>query len=41
MSTVRGASAVARVKRCGKGFNTFEGIERLIDGVKFVGGSCL
>lgn len=41
ISTVRGVSVLARVKRCGTGFNTFEGIEWLIDGVKMVGRSCL
>jgi len=39
--TVRGASVLARVKRCESGFNTFEGIEWLMDGVKPVGGSYL
>ena len=39
--TVRGVSVLARVKRCGSGFNTFEGIEWLMDGVKLVGGSYL
>lgn len=41
MSTVRGVSVFARVKRCGNGFNTFEGIEWLMDGVRLVGGSHL
>ena len=41
MSIVRGVRVFARVKRCGNGFNTFEGIEWLMDGVKFVGGSHL
>lgn len=41
MNTVRGVSVLARVKRCGTGFNTFEGMGWLIDGVKLVGGSCL
>jgi hypothetical protein len=41
IDTVRGVSVLARVKRCGNGFNTFEGIEWLMDGVKLVGGSYL
>ena len=41
MDTVRGVRVLARVKRCGNGFNTFEGIEWPIDGVKLVGGSYL
>lgn len=41
MDTVSGVSVLARVKRCGSGFNTFEGIEWLMDGVKHVGGSYL
>jgi hypothetical protein len=41
MDTVRGVSVLARVKRCGNGFNTVEGIEWLTDGVRLVGGSYL
>lgn len=41
IEAVKGASVVARVKRCGNGFNTFEGIEWLMDGVKLMGGSYL
>ena len=33
MDTVRGKNVLARVKRCGKGLNTFEGIGWLMDGV--------
>jgi hypothetical protein len=40
-STVRGVRVFARVKRWWSGFNTFEGIEWLMDGVKLVGGSYL
>ena len=41
IDTVRGASVLARAKRCGNGFNTVEGIEWLTGGVKHVGGSYL
>ena len=41
MDAVRGENVLARVKTCGDGFNIFEGIEWLIDGTKFVGGSYL
>ena len=34
IDTVRGVSVLARAKRCGNGFNMFEGIEWLMDGVK-------
>jgi len=39
--TVRGVNVLARVKRCGNGFDMFEGIEWLMVGVKLVGGSYL
>ena len=41
MDAVRGTSVLARVKRCENGFDTFEGIGWLMDGVKHVGGSYL
>ena len=41
IDSVRGVNVLARVKRCRNGFNTFEGIGWLMDGVKRVGGSYL
>ena len=41
IDAVSGVSVLVRVKRCGNGFNTFEGIAWLMDGVKHVGGSYL
>jgi len=41
MDTVREVSVLARAKTCGKGFNVFEGIGWLMDGVKYVGRSYL
>lgn len=41
IDALRGVGVLARVKKCDNGFNTFEGIEWLMDGVKLVGGSYL
>ena len=41
IDAVRGLSVHARAKRCGNGFNKFEGTEWLMDGVKDVGRSYL
>jgi len=41
IDTISGVSVLARAKTCGNGFNTFEGIGWLMDGVKYVGRSYL
>ena len=41
IDAIRGVSVLARAKTCGNGFNTFEGIGWLMDGVKRVGRSYL
>ena len=41
IDAVRGESVLVRVNRCGNGFNTFEDIGWLMDGMKLVGGSYL
>jgi hypothetical protein len=41
IDAVRGDNVLVRVKRCGNGLDTFEGIEWLMDGAKLVGGSYL